>query len=383
MQLGRIVKEYIAPPLLSKCRALRSLGKELCFYKRIFSLGTIIKGSLIYFLYAFSFDKNYFSPLTINFLITSRCNFKCNMCSYSLKKDSVTSEISGNNIERFLNSRFGFAPFIFFSGGEPFVREDMLDILAIVKRHGIKCGVNTNGYLLDSLKIKKLIGLEPELIVFSLHGPQKIQDAITGVEGSYDRVTENILSFCKSKRKTTKVILSCSITKANLDYLEEVPPLAKRLGVDAVKFEHLNFISSQEIKINDSYFREDNHSLSTLIDDFGNTEEGRIEKLIDTLRKIKQKYRGFVLVKPDLSDSEVRNWYADIFNSKRKCFFIWHSIFVRPDGAVIPCQFMQDYELGNIKEDGLREIFSGDRIVALRGLLRKQLLPECLRCCKL
>jgi len=276
-----------------------------------------------------------------------------------------------------------YRPVLFFSGGEPFMRKDFIDILSVVKKNKFICGINTNGYMLDNKRIKKLINLGIDLIIFSLYGTEEIHDAVTGVKGSYAKTTENIRQFCMNRSKKNKVIISCSINKINVDFLDSIPLIAQKLGVNAVKFEHLNFLSNAEFKKNSSHFSSDINRIHTFLTEFNEPIGLLAKKIIDKLSYIRKRYRNFIFIKPDLSDTEIMDWYSDSFQTKRKCFFVWHSVFIKPDGVVVPCQFLLDYELGNIKEHNLEHIFQSEKMLNLRKLLRKQLLPECFRCCKL
>lgn len=353
------------------------------FYRSFFSFSNLLRGCLAYFFYIISAPGAPIRPISINFLITSACNFRCGMCSFGRNKNSGSEELTEGDIEGFVHTRLGYKPAIFFSGGEPFARKDFIGILKAVKGHKLKCGINTNGYLIDKDIIKKLLNLEIDLIIFSLYGPEEVHDAITGMKGSYAKIIENVSLLCRNRSRKTKIILSCALTKQNLDFLEELPLIAKKLGVEAVKFEHLNFLSKTELEKDSEYFGKEQNRANTFITDWENTPGISVERLIEKLTKIKTKYRDFVFIKPDLNNEEIRKWYSDDFHSKRKCFFVWHSFFVRPDGVIVPCQFLLDYKLGNIKEDRICDIFRSDKMLRLRKILKKQLLPECRRCCKL
>jgi len=295
----------------------------------------------------------------------------------------IPNGISLQDMEKFCAAKERLRPFIFFSGGEPFMRNDFIEILDVVKKYKLKCGVNTNAFLLDEFKIGRLVALKVELIVFSLYGPMQIHDLITGMNGSYDRAVKNIALYCKNKSNSSKAILSCTITRENLDYLDEIPGIAKNLGADAVKFEHLNFLSKSEAKAKEAGPLKDNVSRCSYSIDFSGKEDEFCDKLISKLVAIKRDYGDFVLVKPDLSHKEIRKWYSSSFSSDRKCFFVWHSIFVRPDGVVVPCQFLLDKKIGNIHDYGKDRIPVSHELLGIRNVLRKQLLPECRRCCKL
>ena len=339
---------------MSETSPFVSYLEKIRFYKHFLSPFSIAKTLLAYL-----FWPRNLTPVTINFLITSACNFDCTICNF--KKDKYADRISIGDFESFIQKEASYKPTIFFGGGEPFVRKDILTFFEIVKKYKLKCGVNTNGYLMDEQINERLASLPVELIIFSVYGPERIHDAITLRQGSFRKACENIASLCSKKTGKTRVILSCTITQDNLGYLKELPVIARKLGADGVKFEHLYFSDSAE----------------------GCQEKIPVVTLINELREIKKKYRGFVMVKPNLSDEEVRAWYCGKFSSKRKCSFVWHSVFVRPDGMIVPCQSLLDYTLGSIAHDRARDIFGNGKIHALRLNLRDRLLAECNRCCKL
>ncbi|MFA5176842.1 MAG: radical SAM protein [Candidatus Omnitrophota bacterium] len=355
--------------------AMLSWIREFWFYRNLFGAGNIRDAFKDYFLYLFSRSGLKASLLSLNFLITSKCNLKCSLCSFSGSLNSGDNGISVSDFEKFITSiRTKNKPALFFSGGEPFARQDIFDILQIAKQHGFKCGVNTNGTLLDEDKINRLAGLGIELLIFSIYGTQHIHDALTSVKGSYARTLEAVRLACAKKNSKGRVILSCTITRQGLDTLEAIPLVGKSLGVSAVKFEHLNFTSPAEISYAHPH---------TLLTDAYQAADGFSNKLIKKLTAIRKKYGSFVMVKPDLSNREIKSWYSEEFRTARRCFFAWHSVFIRPDGVVVPCQFLLDHELGDIKKQGPEEITNNGKIFALRRSLGRALLPECSRCCKL
>ncbi|GAG99570.1 unnamed protein product, partial [marine sediment metagenome] len=71
------------------------------------------------------------------------------------------------------------------------------------------------------------------------------------------------------------------------------------------------------------------------------------------------------------------------FKARRKCFFVWGTLFISPNGDVMPCQFYPDYKLGNIRDAKLKEIWNNEKYRKFRLELKKGLFPGCARCCKL
>jgi MoaA/NifB/PqqE/SkfB family radical SAM enzyme len=321
-------------------------------------------------------------PVSVNFLITSRCDRSCSFCNFQSDRNKTPDVLKLRDIQKWLREYQGPKPFLFFGGGEPFLREDIFDILTWAKKEGYRCGVNTHGGALDAAKAEKLGALEVDLAVFSLYGPAEVHDKITGVVGSFDRTMAGLRALSRRKGRRTRCLVSATISPENLSGLERIVLLARAAGADAVKFEHLNFLTRAERESNNGYFARPLFGVHTFIREKGLGKDF-VDDLRVRLRSLGQRYRGFVLFKPVLSRQEMEDWYAERFASGRRCFFLWHSFFVRPDAHAVPCQFLLGYSLGDIRTTSLAEAFDGAAARRLRRDLLKGLLPSCARCCKL
>jgi len=306
------------------------------------------------------------------------------MCFFKLNKDHDYEELNLNEIRKMLEKVKHRRPTIFIGGGEPFLREDILEIIELIHFYKLKCGMVTNGTLLSDEKIEKLMRLQIDSLIFSLHGPALVHDSITQNKGGFERLIDTIEVTSKNKKKT-KLILNCVINPDNYLFIEEVVEIAQKVNVDLVRFEHLVFMTKSELKKNDEIINKKFPHLNFRFSTHKYELENRIdtEKFTHLIRKVKKKYGSFVIFKPLLNDVELKKWYSSDLCSFRRCFFLWHSIFVLPNGNVIPCQFLQDYILGNLLVDDLEAIWQGDRLNKLRQIIRKQPLPGCSRCCKL
>ena len=111
--------------------------------------------------YAFLKAKPYLATLNI----TDKCCLRCVMCNQwqhphpdELKKEEwfrVLDQLKGISIKE-----------INFTGGEPLMRTDIFEIIAYAHNLGFKCGLTSNGYLMDDKIIEKLI--EAGITVFNI-----------------------------------------------------------------------------------------------------------------------------------------------------------------------------------------------------------------------
>jgi radical SAM protein with 4Fe4S-binding SPASM domain len=118
------------------------------------------------------------------------------------------------------------------SGGEPFLREDFLDLLAAfhAERNWLSFAILTNGTYIDEEMARRLRGLNPEFVQISLEGGEGTNDFIRGA-GSWRRSIEALRCLVREG-----IVTSISFT-AHRDNFREFPrvvQLACDMGVNRV-----------------------------------------------------------------------------------------------------------------------------------------------------
>ncbi|MAG19811.1 hypothetical protein CL618_00045 [archaeon] len=333
----------------------------------------------ILFPYDYFFRKGKsFLPLNIALFLTLRCNAKCKMCNLQdiLNKDNREPKLE--EIENFVKTVRKRKPSFVLFGGEPLLRNDFVDIVKIIKKYKLSCGIFTNGLLLDEERIKEIVENKLDYVVFSLQGIGKVHDEVVSVEGAYEKLIKNLELFCKLKKKT-KVIIHTTITEDNVDNLQEIVELGRKLDVDLIRFGHPTFFTESDIKRHEHFCKvafpgEDVAEMSWSYDPSKMTEI-----YFDEIKKLKK--NKDVVFTPDLSEEEVNEWYG-VWRNRRKCKFVWRGLFIFPNGDVYPCESI-NYKMGNIFEKDFKKIWNSERYVNFRNKLRKGLFPACARCCKL
>ncbi len=171
-------------------------------------------------------DKGF--PLRVMFELTYRCNFYCPHCyvprSYRNYKELKTKEVFS-----ILDQLADIGCFYLgFTGGEPFIREDILDILWYAKRLGFEIIIYTNGFLIDEGIAKELSLLRPNKVDITIPGMSRIAfECISGVSGSRDKVFKAIDLLHK---KGIDLGFKSCVLKENKKEINQIQDFARSLG---------------------------------------------------------------------------------------------------------------------------------------------------------
>jgi MoaA/NifB/PqqE/SkfB family radical SAM enzyme len=93
-------------------------------------------------------------PLLAHIIPMRRCNLACAYCN---EFDAVSAPVSTEEMFRRIDRLASFGTSIItISGGEPLMHPDLDDIIARIRKHGIICGLISNGYLMSPERIRRL-----------------------------------------------------------------------------------------------------------------------------------------------------------------------------------------------------------------------------------
>lgn len=321
-------------------------------------------------------------PISINFLLTNRCDLKCQMCSFFSVEKIYDEEMSFSDIKSFISKIRNYHPIIALGGGEPFLKPEIDRIIALIKQYKLSCIIMTNGYSLSKSILADLKKVKLDFLIVSLYGLGKIHDEIVGVPGAYDKIMQNIEYIIN--KEITHLIISTLLLEKNISSLKKMTAKLFNLGVKKIKIENLNFITPKEKMLFNWQINGFDLSPHTLIRETFNAKV--VQEMFNIVMYLLRKYRGKLFLKPHLSYSEFQQWYnsecLQVKKIKFSCHFIRHSIFIAPNGDIIPCQFFKNCVLGNIREEELALVWKSQNYNHFRALIEENNLPLCLRCCK-
>ena len=160
-------------------------------------------------------------PMNLTFSVSYRCNSTCQTCNVWRKR---VRDLTLDEYERIF-CNLGKSPYwLTFSGGEPFLRPDLVDIVLASVRYcspGI-INIPTNGLLTDRVVkgVERLVHQAPRtqiVINLSLDGIGVRHDAIRGVPGNYARLLETYAGLRRIKSPNLTLGLHTVISRFNVD----------------------------------------------------------------------------------------------------------------------------------------------------------------------
>lgn len=160
--------------------------------------------------------------------ITGKCNCRCVHCYHTF--DSYKQDLLNvNNIDELFEKLYSLGVFIItISGGEPFLKKDLLDIIKKREKYGFVFQILTNGYLLDENIISKISTCNINKLSFSYYGSENSNSLITGHSDFRDKLLK-VVDLCIKYK--VKYELKFILLKINIDDFDDYVELCKKLGI--------------------------------------------------------------------------------------------------------------------------------------------------------
>ena len=176
-------------------------------------------------------------PTSVFASITNRCNLHCLQCDIPLTGDRK-AELTADQWKKIIGELRSWLgkTLIRWSGGEPFVRKDLIDLIEYSSRSGVLTGVNTNGHYIDQKMAERMAEANVFNVNLSLDGMKKGHDFVRG-PGQFDRVVAAARHLNKARQQTktnTKIIIKVTVMETNLDELLDLCDLVASEGWDAL-----------------------------------------------------------------------------------------------------------------------------------------------------
>jgi len=276
-------------------------------------------------------------------IVTYRCNARCNMCSRYKAPSRPEEEISLDTIRK-------LPPMYFtnITGGEPFIREDLKDIVRELYKKSDRIVISTNGFFTD--RIVELCREFPNVgIRISIEGLEETNNAIRGLEDGFNRGYTTLKRL--REMGMTDVGFGMTVQDRNAADLVPLYDISDELGMEfATASLHNSF-----------YFVESNniiHDRLMVAENF----EALVNRLLKS-RSPKKWFRAYF-------NHGLINY---IFSRKRllPCDMSFDTFFIDPYGDVMPCNGTKEKEvMGNLNHQTWEELWNSPAAEAVRGKVR-------------
>jgi len=294
----------------------------------------------------------------LNINLTSGCNLSCIHCGAQNTTNRINfldKKIVNKIIVGFLYSE---NKSIVFTGGEPMLHPDWLDIIELSQSYG-RTILASNCTLLKKEEIKRLADMNVIMQV-SLESPRaEMNDKIRG-KGNFNKVLEN-LKLLVDHDMGDRIAICMTLTKFNAHEVKEMVDFTKSLGISSFRLLPLQ-------KINRA------------VKNWG---------IINPSQKdLENAYRTFYRILTGSSDNMnvqggIPGLYLNFWKKSMWCQ-IGTSINIDDQQNVYPCSLLmnKNFYLGNLEMDSLEKI---ENSVTLKKLIqqfynRKKLITKCSKC---
>ncbi len=280
------------------------------------------------------------APLRVDLNLTYRCNNDCIHCYSSSPRE--TEELSSEDWKKVLRIFHELGvPQVTFTGGEPTLREDLVDLVSEAQKLGMVSGIVTNGTLLSEDLSRRLAeaGLDYAQITLESKDPY-IHDSITGVRGSWERTVRGIKNMVNTG---VYVSVNSTLLKMNSPTILDTIRFVAELGVHGYSLNRVIYSGRATLDMEPSF-----------------------EEMMNIITEAKE-----LAIELDLDFT----WYGvtrycemDPINAGlglKFCSACSINLAVEPDGTVIPCQ-SHYLKLGNILRDRWMDIWYSKECLSIR-----------------
>ncbi|MFC2149094.1 radical SAM protein [Candidatus Auribacterota bacterium] len=286
------------------------------------------------------------APLKVSLEITNMCNLSCIHCNVAGTKN-MPGDLTASEWKNLIDELAGLKVFnLIISGGEPFMRPDIFELIEHIFKHHFRVRINTNGTLIDRNTARLLKQYDRiENIQVSLDGSSpEIHEKIRSKD-SYKRTIAGIRDLISEDLPVTTYTV---INRINLGDIENIIRLGKDLRIAQATFTDLLPVGHAcktlgTMEIDQGERRELSEQFTRLQNKYGNFIGG-------PMVKTESFFSGFADHKPSPED----NGSDGTFSSCAGCF---EECCVRPDGWVVPCSRMWEYKTGNVRNKRFRDIW--------------------------
>ncbi len=209
----------------------------------------------------FSEDKK---PVVV-WNVTRACNLKCVHCYARAVDRTYEKELNHEQGLSLIDDMEAFGvPVVLFSGGEPLMRPDLVELANYAVSKGMRAVISTNGTLINKDKARELKEVGLSYVGVSLDGMEEINDRFRGRKGAFKDAMAGIMNC---QEAGLKVGLRFTINRMNTAEVPRIFDLLEEYRIPRVCFYHLVYVGRGSNLIDEDLDHEETREVVDLIID--------------------------------------------------------------------------------------------------------------------
>src|SRR5215212_2474545 len=331
-------------------------------------------------------------PMGAVYEATMRCNLHCEFCyvgDFLNLEGEWRQELSLEALARAFPDAPGLQ--ISLTGGEIFMRKDIMSVLDLFRQKGYACGyLTTNGTIITEERAEALADLAArgflKHISVSVDGPKDLHDAARGLKGTFERTTQGLKRLqdaARRKQAPLRVSINTTVAHESLEALDQMVDVAEELGVDAIGLNHLMFSTPEEVAETVRIIGAPDPSvIATFVTPDPGLDVARVRSQVTALTEKCRERNILFDFRPKVHTPLMDSYYTPGTKLDGRCLYPFLHARVSFSGKVYFCPFIR-VEVGDLTKSTLEEVWNGERYVQMRKqLLEHGIFPVCRRCCK-
>ena len=323
----------------------------------------------------FSRDKK---PVVV-WNMTQACNLKCVHCYAGAGARSGPDDLTTAEGMALIDDLADFgSPVLLFSGGEPLMRPDLIDLIRHAVGRGMRAVISTNGTLITREKAEAFKDLGLSYVGISLDGLGEVNDRFRGLAGAF-YMAMNGIRHCQEAG--LKVGLRFTMNRMNAHEIPGIFDLLKDRDIPRVCFYHLVYTGRGSSLIDEDLdHQETRRVLDLIIDRTRDLFDAGLDKevlTVDNHADGPYLYLRMLKEKSSRAEDVLQLLKMNEGNSSGRGFGC-----VSWDGRVHADQFWREHTFGNVRQRSFSQIWTDPSIPLLADLKdrKKRIKGRCASC---
>lgn len=282
--------------------------------------------------------------------ITNTCNYCCKYCIFSSQNKKNDGELTKDEIyNSLIDLKKRNFTYIKFTGGEPFIRTDMIEILEMANNLGFTFDVSTNASLITAKIAKKIKNTSCGMVHVSLDGHDEYTHQFVRGNNTFTKTIEGIKNLVNADNY---VRIGAVLYQKNQNHIEDIIKLSISLRANQIIFSYME-------------------SAGRMKDDYSLLCTKNINNLKTEISALSMKYENQILVSYSFNEN-LKNCENGVCPGGDKF------IYVNNLGQISPCTWIFEHDKKYISKKSLKthnveELLNEDQISSYLSYIKKNI----------